>query len=88
MRLRYLLRCAMLLPMTQDRAKRIMRALGWGSSEAARQFNRVARARYTRQHVNTLVNGPRGVSEAFAVFLRMAVRVAVLERRQGRGCRR
>lgn len=74
--------------MQQDRAKQIMRVLGWGQAETARRFNRVAGTRLQRQDVNTQINGSRGVSEGLAVFLRMAVRVAVLERRQGRGCRR
>lgn len=72
--------------MRQERAKRIMRLMGWGPSETARQFNRVTGRRYTRQHVNTQVNSERGVSEALAVFLRLAVRIAVLERRSGRRC--
>ncbi|WP_448205353.1 hypothetical protein [Azospirillum sp. sgz302134] len=69
--------------MTQDRARKILSLFGWGPSETARRFNRVAGTRYTRQHVNEQVNGARGVSMPLAVFLRMAVRVAVLERRRG-----
>lgn len=64
-----------------------MRLLGWGQSETARQFNRVAGTRLGRQNINTQINGTRGVSESLAVFLRMAVRVAVLSRRRDRECR-
>jgi len=73
-------------PMTKDRARQIMRLLGWGPAETANRLNRVAGTRYTRQHVNTQVSpkGKRGVTDTLAVFLRMSVQVAVLSRRGAR----
>ncbi|GLR80139.1 hypothetical protein HUE56_21470 [Azospirillum oryzae] len=68
--------------MQQARAKRILALLGWGHAEAARQYNKVARTRLQRQDVYTQLNSKkRGVSDGFAVFLRMAVHVARMERR-------
>ena len=54
----------------------------WSQSEAARQFNRVARTKLDRQNVNRQFKGRRPVSEGLAIFLRMAVRIVVLKRRQ------
>ncbi len=71
--------------MTPERAIRIIRLLGWSQSEAARQFNRVARTKLDRQNVNRQFKGRRSVSEGLAIFLRMAVRIAVLRRRQTTG---
>ena len=73
--------------MTKDRAKKIMRLLGWGQSETARQFNRVAGTRLGRQNIIAQINGARGVSDSLAVFLRLAARIATLKRRQGGRCR-
>ena len=67
--------------MEQARAKRILRLLGWGSTACAIEFNRVAHTRLGHQDINRqLHSADRGVSDALAVFLRMAVRVARLER--------
>jgi hypothetical protein len=67
--------------MKQERAKRILRLLGWGTSQAAREFNRVTGKSYSRQHVNAQLNGTRGVSESLALFLRLRIRISQLERR-------
>jgi len=68
--------------MEQARARRILRLMGWGPTEAARRYNVVARTKLKAQDINQQVNGKkRGVSDGFAVFLRMAVHVARLERR-------
>lgn len=70
--------------MKQERAKRIMAVLGWGLAETARQYNRVSGARYDRHVVNKQVNGERGVSDGLAVFLKLSLRLAHLERRIAR----
>lgn len=67
--------------MEQARARRILRLLGWGSTACAIEFNRVAHTRLAPQDINKQLHGTtRGISDALAVFLRMAVRVARLER--------
>ena len=70
--------------MTKDRALLIMKLLGWTQAEARRRFNAVSESRYTPGGFGNLVRGERGVSKSLAVFLRMAVRVAQLERRLAR----
>jgi hypothetical protein len=71
--------------MRQERAKRIMALLGWGPTETARQYNRVAGTNLRRQNINTQINTDRGVSDGLAVFLRMAVKIAVMKRRYDPG---
>ena len=64
-----------------------MRLMGWGPTEVARQYNRVAGTNLRRQNINTQINTNRGVSDGLAVFLRMAVRIAVMQRRYDpQGC--
>lgn len=70
--------------MRQERARRILELLGWGPSETARRYNAVSGARYNRQQVHKQVSGDRGVSDGLAVFLKLSVRLACLERRLAR----
>lgn len=70
--------------MKQDHARQIIALLGWTQAEAARQYNRVSGGKKRHTHISDMLNGPRGVSESFAVFLRMSLRLAVLRKRLAR----
>src|SRR5690348_5091280 len=73
--------------MTPVRAKRILRALGWRYVDLQYELNGVARTSYKSGDVWKWFNGVRDVPLSAAIFLRMRVRVAILERRlqrQGR----
>lgn len=78
------MRFGMVARMRKDRAVRIMKLLDWTHTEARRRFNAVTGSSYTSGGFSNLVAGERGVSKSLAVFLRMAVRVAQLERRLAR----
>lgn len=69
-----------------ERASRILDLLGWSRAEFLRQFNRVT-GRNVGGGDGWRWFNERGLSGEASVFLRMAVRVAVLERRQGGTCR-
>ena len=79
------MRFGMVARMRKDRAVVSMKLLGWTHTEARRRFNAVTGSNsYTSGGFSNLVAGERGVSKSLAVFLRMAVRVAQLERRLAR----
>jgi hypothetical protein len=67
--------------MTPQRAKRILRALGWRYVDLQREMNRVARTNYKSGDVWKWFSGVRDIPLSAAIFLRMQVRVAVLKRR-------
>jgi len=67
--------------MSPQRAKRILRVLGWRYVDLQRELNRVARTSYKSGDVWKWFAGVRGVPLAVAVFLRMRVRIAVMTRR-------
>ena len=66
---------------TPERARRILKLLGWSRAEFLRQFNRVTGCNVGDGHGWRWFN-ERGLSGEASVYLRMAVRVAVLKRRQ------
>ena len=75
--------------MEQARARRIMRLLGWGPTLTAKRYNDTAKTKMRPQDISAQVTGSRRVSDGLAIFLRMSVRVAVLQRRlDPEGCRR
>ena len=68
--------------MDKARAKRIMRLMGWGPTETARQYNRVAGTNLRRQDIASQVGASsRGVADGLAVFLKMSVKLACAQRR-------
>jgi len=69
--------------MTAARARRILRALGWRQVDLQRALNRIARKSYKSGDVWKWFSGVRHVPLGVAIFLRLSVRIAVLER-QGR----
>jgi hypothetical protein len=72
--------------MSEERARRIIRALGWRKSDFQRELNRVARTNYKSGDVwKWFAEGKRQIPLAAAVFLRMQVRLAVLKRRLQQG---
>lgn len=73
--------CGYLSGMRQERARRIMRLLGWGMAETARRYNAVAGTRYNRQQVHKQVAGERDVSDGLAVFLTLSLRLVAARRR-------
>jgi hypothetical protein len=70
--------------MDKYRAQRIIRLLGWTNTEARRRFNAATGNSYTPGGFGNLIHGRRGVSRALAIFLRLSVRVAQLQRRLDR----
>jgi hypothetical protein len=69
--------------MTPQRAKRILRALGWRYADLQREMNRVARTNYKSGDVWKWFSGTRAIPLSAAIFLRQQVRVAILKRRLG-----
>ena len=67
--------------MEQARARRIMRLLNWGPTLTAELYNKATKAKLRPQDISAQVTGARRVSDGLAIFLRMSVRVAVLQRR-------
>ncbi len=69
--------------MTPQRAKRILRALGWRQVDLMRQLNRIAGTAYKSGDVWKWFSGVRDIPLSAAIFLRQQVRVAILKRRLG-----
>ena len=67
--------------MTERRALACLRVLGWRKSDLLRELNRVARTTYKSGDLWKWFGGVRGVPLGVAIFLRMSVRLAVLNRR-------
>lgn len=67
--------------MERHQARRICKVLGWGPSEAARQYNRLNKGTFTRQYIADMMSGRQKVSSAFSVFLRLSLTNARLRRR-------
>ena len=74
----------MLPAMTRNRARIILKLLGWTQTEACHRFNAVTRSHYTPGGFGNLISGKRGVSKSLATFLRCSLRIAQLERRIAR----
>jgi len=70
--------------MSPERARRILRALGWRYVDFQRELNRVARTKYKSGDVWKWFSGVRGVPIGAAIFLRMSVRLAAERRQRGR----
>ena len=70
--------------MTKKRALLILKLLGWTQVEACRRFNAASGSSYTPGGFGNLFRTPQGVSRPLATWLRMAVRIAQLERRLAR----
>jgi hypothetical protein len=70
--------------MTTERARRILRALGWRPVDLERQMNRTTGTKFRSGDIWKWLHGHRGIPLAVAVFLRMSVRVAVLRRQLDR----
>ena len=66
--------------MTPQRAKRILRALGWRHVDLQREMNRTAGTRYRSGDVWKWFSGKRGVPLAVAVFLRVTVQKNIATR--------
>jgi hypothetical protein len=69
--------------MTPQRAKRILRVLGWRYVDFQRELNRVARTSYKSGDVWKWFSGVRAIPLGAAIFLRQQVQVAILKRRLG-----
>jgi len=67
--------------MTPQRAKRIIRLLGWSLSDFIAELNRVGGTAYKHGDVWKWFSGVRSVPLGVAIFLRLTARIAVLERR-------
>lgn len=67
--------------MTAARARRILRALGWRYVDLQRELNHTAHTSYKSGDVWKWFNGVRRVPLGVAIFLRLSVRIALLERR-------
>jgi len=67
--------------MSPQRAKRILRTLGWRYSDLMREMNRLARTSYKSGDVWKWFAGVRKVPLTVAIFLRLSVRIAILKRR-------
>ncbi|HEY0521782.1 MAG TPA: hypothetical protein VGD08_00230 [Stellaceae bacterium] len=67
--------------MTPQRAKRIIRLLGWSLSDFIAELNRVGGTAYRHGDVWKWFSGVRSVPLGVAIFLRLTARIAVLERR-------
>ena len=77
----------MALRMSEERARRIIRALGWRMSDFRRELNRVTRTRYRSGDVwNWFDEGKRDIPLGAAIFLRMSVRLARERRRRCSSC--
>ena len=70
--------------MTEVRARRILRALGWRYVDLMRAMNRTVGTNYKTGDVWKWFAGVRGIPLPVAVFLKMSVRVAVLRRQRDR----
>jgi hypothetical protein len=69
--------------MPPQRAKRILRALGWRQVDLMHELNRVARTTYKSGDIWKWFSGVRDIPLGAAIFLRQQVRVAILKRRLG-----
>src|SRR5690242_15468936 len=67
--------------MSPQRAKRILRALGWRHIDLMREMNRIGRTKYKSGDVWKWFSGVRVVPLGVAIFLRLQVQLAVLKRR-------
>ena len=63
------------------RARRILRALGWRQVDLLRELNRAARTSYKSGDSWKWFSGVRNVPLGVAIFLRLSLRIAQLERR-------
>jgi hypothetical protein len=70
--------------MTVERARRILRALGWRQVDLVRALNRIARTSYKSGDSWKWFSGVRDVPLGVEIFLRLSVRIAILERRARR----
>jgi len=71
----------MAIRMTQERARRIVRALKWPALNFRSDLNRVTRSRYSERDVSRwLAGGQRRVPADVALFLRMEVRSTIAGR--------
>ena len=67
--------------MSPERVRRILKALGWRQAEFLRRLSRATRSTYKSGDAWKWMHGGRRVPPVAALFLRMSVRIAVLERR-------
>jgi len=65
---------------TTVRARRILRTLGWRYVDLQRELNRTAHTSYKSGDVWKWFSGTRRVPLGVAIFLRLSVRIALLER--------
>jgi len=66
--------------MSPKRAKRILTALGWRTADLLREMNRLTKTSYRSGDAWKWFNGTRKVPHGVAVFLRLSVRITILER--------
>jgi len=70
--------------MRPERANRILSVLGWSRAEFLRRLNRAAGTKHGKGDGWRWFSGERGFPDGAAVFLKLSLRIAQLERQRRR----